>query len=281
VGDQQPDGLRSAVVLTPVNPPPANQPPVARFTWSCTASLFCSFDGTGSTDDRGILAWVWTVNGQSIGTGKFLGVQYASPQSINVTLTVTDSRGATSAITRPVTIGTANQPPVARYTVSCSPGSCLLDASSSSDDLGVVSWAWRASVANRPDRTGVQTVRKWLSTGGNTYQETLTVTDAAGLTHSVTQTIVIPPPATHQPPVANFTVTCSPGKCVLDASSSTDDHGVVAYSWTAAGRPAKTGVTITRTWLAVGGNTYQETLKVTDGGGLTSSLTRTVTIPPI
>ncbi|HEV8538747.1 MAG TPA: PKD domain-containing protein, partial [Bacteroidota bacterium] len=106
-------GLSSAVLLTPVSPPPPNQAPLANFTHSCTASLFCNFDGSGSTDDRGILAWDWTVNGQSIGTGKFLGVQYSTPQIIKVSLTVTDSRGATNSITKEVVIGEANQPPIA------------------------------------------------------------------------------------------------------------------------------------------------------------------------
>jgi hypothetical protein len=113
-------GLRSAVLLTPVSPPPPNLPPVARFTYSCTASFFCSFDGSGSTDDRGILAWVWTVAGQQIGVlqSKFIGVQFNSPQTINLTLTVTDTRGVTNSITQPVVIGGTNQG--SAYTLSTS-----------------------------------------------------------------------------------------------------------------------------------------------------------------
>ena len=93
-------GLRSAVLLTPVSPPPPNQPPIAKFTYTCTASLFCSFDGSGSTDDRGILAWVWTVDGQKIGVlqSKYIGVQFDAPQTINLTLTVTDTRGITNSV---------------------------------------------------------------------------------------------------------------------------------------------------------------------------------------
>jgi hypothetical protein len=274
-------GLRSAVLLTPVTPPPSNQPPVANFSYSCNVLFFCGFDGSSSTDDRAVLDWLWTMNGQTIGTAKFFGYQFSGPQTVNVTLKVTDSRGATSTITKPVVIGGVNQPPVARYAVTCSPGTCVLDAGSSTDDQGIVTYGWTASASNRPARSGVVISRNWLSTGGNTYQETLTVTDGGGLTNSVTQTITIPPPATNQRPVARFTVTCSPGQCVLDASSSTDDLGIVSYGWKAsvAGRPAKTGVTITRRWLAGGGNTYQETLTVTDGGGLTNSLKQSITIP--
>jgi probable HAF family extracellular repeat protein len=274
-------GLASAVLLTPVIPAPPNEPPVASFTYSCNVFLFCGFDGSSSTDDRGVLDWLWTLNGETIGTAEFFGYQFGAPQTVDVTLTVTDSRGAKSTITLPVVVGGANQPPVARYTVSCSPGACVLDASSSTDDKGIVSYGWKASVSSRADMTGVQITRSWLPSGDNTYQETLTVTDGDGLTNSVTQTIVIPPPPANQPPVANFTVTCSPGKCVLDASSSTDDHGIVSYSWRASdkNRLPKTGAVITREWLAGGANTYQETLTVTDGDRLRSSLKKKITIP--
>ena len=78
-------GVRSAVLLTPVAPAPPNQPPVANFTYSCNVLLFCGFDGSSSTDDRGVLDWRWTQNGQTIGTAKFFGFQYSGPQTISVT----------------------------------------------------------------------------------------------------------------------------------------------------------------------------------------------------
>ena len=184
-------GLRSAVLLTPVSPPPPNQAPVAKFTYSCTSSLFCSFDGSGSTDDRGILAWVWTVAGQNIGVlqSKFIGVQFSSPQTINLTLTVTDTRGITDSVTKPVVIDGTNQPPVARFTVSCTRKACVLDASSSTDDHGIVTYRWKPSVSNREMLTGVIITRNRIGTGNNTYQETLTVIDGAGLKNSLTKTI--------------------------------------------------------------------------------------------
>jgi hypothetical protein len=67
---------------------------------------------------------------------------------------------------------------------------------------------------------------------------------------------------------------------MLDASTSSDDHGIVSYTWSAGTRPVKTGVAISRVWLGTGGDTYQETLTVRDAAGLTNSLTRIVTIPP-
>lgn len=184
-------GLRSAVLLTPVSPPPPNQPPVAKFTYSCTASFFCSFDGSASMDDRGILAWVWTVGGEKISVlqSKFIGVQFNAPQTINLTLTVTDTRGITRSITQPVVIGGTNQPPVARFTVTCSRTACVLDASSSTDDHGIVSYRWKPSVSNRATMTGAIITRNKIGTGNNTYRETLTVTDGAGRKNSMTKTI--------------------------------------------------------------------------------------------
>jgi hypothetical protein len=108
------------------------------------------------------------------------------------------------------------------------------------------------------------------------------IDNQTGLSSAVLLTPVSAPPPVNQPPVARFTVSCSPGQCVLDASSSTDDQGIVSYAWKASTRKraAMTGVQITRVWLAGGPNTYQETLKVTDGGGLSNSVKQTITIPP-
>jgi hypothetical protein len=92
------------------------------------------------------------------------------------------------------------------------------------------------------------------------------------------------PPPGNQPPVANFTISCTAvnHSCTLDAGPSTDDGGFgnLTFSWTAPGRPTKTGKTITRYRLEGGvGNTYQETLTARDAAGLAHSVTKTVTIP--
>jgi probable HAF family extracellular repeat protein len=187
-------GVTTAVLLTPVALPPANQPPIARFSYSCNVFFTCALDGSSSTDDRAIVWWSWSVNGQVVATEKYTSLQLSGPQTINLTLTVTDTRGATNAITKPVVVGGANSPPVASFKVTCSPGKCVLDASTSTDDKGIVSFDWKPSVANRPVKSGVQITRSWLASGPNTYQETLTVTDGGGLTSSVTRQITIPHP---------------------------------------------------------------------------------------
>lgn len=87
----------------------------------------------------------------------------------------------------------------------------------------------------------------------------------------------------NQPPVANFVMTgciTNPNgdrSCTFNGSSSTDDVGVVSYLWSSPGKPNKTGVQIKYQWASAG--TRNVTLKVTDGGGLTNSITKAVVIP--
>jgi hypothetical protein len=135
----------------------------------------------------------------------------------------------------------------------------------------------------RGARTGAVITRVYLAAGNNTWSETLTVTDGNGATNAITKTVTIPTVTADTPPVAAFSVTCSASthSCVLDASSSTDDHGIVSYEWhnSDPGRPNRTGVSITRYHSTTLSDTFQETLTVTDTGGLKTSLTKTVTIP--
>ena len=42
-------------------PPPVDDPPVARFSWTCT-DVTCVLDGTGSTDDNGIVSYFWDLD---------------------------------------------------------------------------------------------------------------------------------------------------------------------------------------------------------------------------
>lgn len=273
-------GLRSAVLLTPVTPAPANQPPVARFTYSCNVFFFCGFDGSGSTDDRGVLDWVWTMNGQTIGTAKFFGFQFSGPQTTSLTLKVTDSRGATNTITQPVVIGGANQPPVASFTSSCNNSTrvCSFNGTGSTDDVGIVSYSW--TFGDGATGTGATPSHTYAAVGS--YQVRLTVADGGGLTNSFTKTVTLTS-GTNRPPIPAFTVTCKPAPahvCTFNGSGSRDPDGtIVAYKWTNhVNQTLSTAVTFTRTFPR-SGIKGKYTLAVTDNGGLTRSLTKSFTVP--
>lgn len=84
---------------------PGNQPPVANFTATCVAGHSCTFDGTASTDDVGIVSYSWKqANGNVLGTGAVLNKTFTRSGTLNVVLTVTDAGGLTGSLTKSVVV---------------------------------------------------------------------------------------------------------------------------------------------------------------------------------
>jgi probable HAF family extracellular repeat protein len=181
-----------------------------------------------------------------------------------------------------LTVSASNQAPVAAFTVTCPTLQCTFDGSSSTDDAGIVKYTW--SWGNGRSESHSTPVSKNTFASAGTYCVTLTVTDAQGLTGSVTKSVQVPTAAPNQPPVAAIgSYTCSgqqyPHQCSFDASASTDDKGIVSYTWNwGNGRvETKKGPTARNTWASAG--TYVVTLTVTDTDGLTGSTQISVNVP--
>lgn len=84
--------------------PPANTPPTAAYTFSCT-DLGCSFNGTGSTDPGGsISTWQWNFGDGTTGSGSTTNHTYAAGGTYTVVLTVTDNGGLQDTESKPVTV---------------------------------------------------------------------------------------------------------------------------------------------------------------------------------
>jgi subtilisin family serine protease len=170
-----------------------NDPPVADFTYSCTPSFLCTFDGTSSTDDNGIVTYNWkSPSGATLATGPTLTRQFSGPKTFNLALQVVDGGGLSDQVTKTVVVesGPGNQPPVADFTYSCTPTFlCTFDASSSTDDNGIGSYTWR-SPSGALLTTGLTFTRQF--TGPKSFSLRLDVTDTNGVTSSVTKPIVVP-----------------------------------------------------------------------------------------
>jgi serine protease len=82
---------------------PVDAPPNASFTFTCSV-LTCTFDGGGSTDDRGIASYFWTFgNGQS-GSGAVVSHTYGSGATYTVQLTVRDTVNQSDVESKSVTV---------------------------------------------------------------------------------------------------------------------------------------------------------------------------------
>ncbi|MCE3003033.1 MAG: S8 family serine peptidase [Xanthomonadaceae bacterium] len=168
--------------------------------------------------------------------------------------------------------GTAppDNPPLASFTRSCTHLACTFDGRASSDDVGIASMSW--TFGDGSSATGTTAARTFAAAG--TYTVTLTVRDTANQATSASAAVTVTAPP-NLPPSANFTWTCSNLTCTFNGASSTDDQGVVAYSWDFGDGATATGVSATRTYASFGSRTV--TLTVRDAGNLTGTRTATVT----
>jgi len=176
-------GWFAAVTVTVT---PANQPPTAAFSSSCNA-LTCSFTSTSSDPDGSISAYSWT-----FGDGGTAAVQnpshgYTAAGTYTVALTVTDNQGATNAISHPVTIGPANQPPVAAFTSSCNALTCTFTSTSSDPDGSINAYSWTFGDGGT---AAIQNPSHGYGAAG-TYTVTLTVTDNQGAANAISHSVTI------------------------------------------------------------------------------------------
>ena len=281
---------RTIVITAPVNQPPTATISAPANNASFVQGSSVSFAGSGNDPETGALtgaSLVWTsnINGQ-IGIGTSFATTTLSVGTHTITLTATDAQNATGTATRTIVItAPANQPPTATITspannASFVQGSSVTFTGSGNDpETGALTGAslvWTSNVSGQIG-TGTSFSTNTLPVGTHTI--TLTATDPQNATGTATRTIVITAP--NQPPVANFTYTCvgfNPHQCQMNGTSSTDDVGIVLYSWNwGDGRSESHTTGISKnTWVA---GTYNVTLTVTDGGGLTNSITKVVVVP--
>jgi subtilisin family serine protease len=170
----------------------------------------------------------------------------------------------------------ANQPPVAVFSSSCSGLACTFDGTGSSDDVGITSYSW--TFGDNATGTGSKPSHTYAAAG--TYTVTLTVTDGGGLTNAITHGVTVTAPA-NQPPVAVVSVSC-PGAstCTFDGTSSTDDHGIVSYQWKdQAGNVLSTAATFTKIFREAGARSAWS-LTVRDAGGLFNTKSFGFTVLP-
>jgi PKD repeat protein len=186
----------NALFVGPGPAAPANQPPVASVTVSCSG-LSCGFDGSASSDPDGtIQSAAWTFGDGGTATGLSASHNFAASGTYTVTLTLTDNRGGIGTWTKDVTVtlGGNTAPTAAISSASCADLVCSFASVGSFDpDGSIQSYSWDFG-----DTTSAATASaSHTYAAGGTVTVTLTVTDNLGATGTATvQVTPVPPPAT-------------------------------------------------------------------------------------
>jgi PKD repeat protein len=96
-----------------------------------------------------------------------------------------------------------------------------------------------------------------------------------GVLDDAYMTVLDDTPVPNAPPVASYTSVCTELTCAFDASGSTDD-GPITYAWDFGDGTTETIVNPSHTFASLGDQVV--TLTVTDGPGLTNTISTTVTL---
>jgi PKD repeat protein len=252
-----------------------NAPPNAAFTPTCAEGT-CRFADGSVDNDGSVAAWQWDFGDGSSSTQRNPSHTFTTAGSYQVRLTVTDDRGGQGSTTKQVTVGAPpDAPPAADFSWSCTALDCTF-TDASTDDGSVVGWAWSFGDGGTADIASPG----HTYAGENTYTVSLTVTDDAGATASVSKQVTVSLPGSNADPLAAFAPSCTNLTCSFTDQSTDSDGSIVQWSWSFGDGSSSTSQSPNRTYAAAG--SYQVTLTVTDDDGATDqhSATVNVTAPP-
>jgi PKD repeat protein len=174
-----------------------------------------------------------------------------------------------------------NTAPVANFAVP----SCTIDAacdfvSTSTDDAQVTAWSWDFDGDGHADATTADASFTYRTAG--TFDVSLTVHDAQGLTQAKTSAITIAPvnPA-NTPPTAGFTYTCAAADCSFISTSADAAPGAIAtYAWAFGDGATAAVANPSHSYALVNPTDFTVTLTVTDNEGATDVETQTISVSP-
>ena len=212
--------------------PPANALPTAHFTATC-AGLACQFTDASSDAEGPISSWAWSFDDGGTSTDQHPSRTYATAGTYTVTLVVTDAAGASDSSTTPVVFNAA---PEADFEHSCNKLACAF-TDRSTDDAEVTTWAWTFPGAVSETRDPTVTF-----TRAGLHQVTLLVTDAEGLTGTVTKSVSIP--------AVSVSLTGSGSR---NGNSNNRTYTATVSATTSSGL-ATSGVVVQGTWSNGGGS---------------------------
>jgi PKD repeat protein len=219
------------------------------------------------------LTFTWDFGDGLKATGRGVTHPYAAINTFSVTLTATDPIGQQATATQMVTI--YPQPPHAFLAYSADPNSPLnVTFSATFQDNSSLTFAWDFGDGASTQTTAPTVQHNFAQFG--TYAVTLTETDSARQSDTITEKLILAPPHTQ----ATFSVVPTAGNTrafLFDGTASTG-YGL-SFSWAFGDGVVVQGAQASITHAYTLPGTYTVTLVVTDaqGGASTSTMTLIVT----
>ena len=238
-----------------------------------------AFDAGQSSDpDGSVVGYAWNFGDGLYGSGATPTHQFAAAGTYTVTLIVTDSNGQSStAVSHQVLV---YAPPQAAFAISGN-GSAeetpLSFDAGASGDIGaggpITGYAW--TFGDGATGSGLTTTHAYGKPGP--YPVTLTITNAVGLTTSLTQWVTIgDEPAVASPAVVTYDPVAGQSVAFDGAASADPDGHIVAWDWNFGDGHSASGMRPSHTY--VGAGVYTVTLTVIGSGGERGSRPLTVVI---
>jgi len=235
-----------------------------------------TFDAIGSDDDFGIVNFTWDFGDGTMDYGEEVVHNYTLPAgkdwwNYTVTLNVTDTAGVTGNTTIWVLVDGA--PPTAMFVANKSTtdedGDDIgFNASQATDNVEIVNYTW--DFDDGKFGYGMAVSHNWTQPGD--YNVTLNITDEAGWWANYTMVVTI---KDITDPLAKVTYLNSTPFFVEDVdyvtfngSKSSDNVGVVTYTWDFDDGDTATGEEVNHTFVE---GKYNVTLTVTDAAGNTNT----------
>ncbi len=277
-------GLSDTAMIT-INVTSGNQAPNAMITAnpiSGDVPLEVEFTGSGSTDDMDIVSYSWNFGDGGTSLEVDPTYTFTTVGTYTVTLTVTDEEGLNDTDSMIIVVNdpNINDAPVAVAEATPisgdSPLEVAFDGSASSDDLAIENYTW--DFGDGTSSNEISPTKIFTLVGE--YTVVLTVTDEEGLMGTDSLLITVTEPDANEAPIAIINIDLSTGEAPLEVtftgSDSTDDVGVVTYSWDFGDGGSSTEADPIYIFDTVG--TYNVVLTVTDGEGLSSTASVTIEV---
>lgn len=256
---------------SPVQPVIISPNPVADFN----ASLACSGNPVNFTDQSTVASGTITGWDWDFGNGNFSAVQnpsetYATAGNYIATLIVTTAAGCTDDYDQQIPVGAT---PQASFTVqsACTSDPVIFTDNSDPVNGSITDWSWDFGDGGT---SSVQHPTYQFTTAG-THSVTLTVTNDAGCSHSVTNQLSTTSPAA----AFNFANGCTDVPVAFTDASTIAAGSITDWSWDFGDGGTSAAQNPVHPYAQAG--TYTVTLTVTSDQGCIDAITQQVTTYPI